>query len=356
MDGILMTRNINSKTMIVSTSICFLIAISGYFFHHSPTPFHNSELRINAIKTTNKNIETHSNPEIKSSQWSLELQGLMHEVKDKYSNTIHLIHEQAKLIQFRQPIVDILPSPINKNLNAVLSEIFPDHSASILNVWSRMDIYEDWLITQNRTLMELNDLSRIEMLWTQRNTLFPSAAQDIWNEEQNQYEATQLNLYSEIDLLDTAYDMPMDEKIRRLEASFKETSNVFKNSFDQQLELQRSTIASVLFGLESVQKGLQQLDPIQRQLEVNNIRRKLNYDEASIEKLSNIDIKREQRWSNGYTYMESRNQLLASGNSVSHEQLDNLRYKFFGKNSKTIAREEESGFYRFERSRYYGRN
>lgn len=350
----------NIKIITVAT-LSFVLILSGYHFFHSP-PSNSSLSNItDSSATASEVVNKYQRGEnavsnIGMKHWPTEIQNIINTLSEQYSDQIHLIHIQAKLIIIRAPIMNNLPIPSNDNLAAVLSSAFPNYENSILDVWARMDDYENWLLVQNRTLMELNSLSRSGLLWQKRNELFPKTASYIWSEEQDNYETAQLNLHSEIDILDLSYDVSISEKIQRLESSFQQANSVFSGSFNQQRNINKNTIASVLFGLASVQKELQQLDPEHRQLEINSVRRELGYDEKSILKMSAIDEKRQQRWSNGHAYMESRDQLLASNENLPEDQLDELRSQFFGNSASTIAKEEANGFYRFQRPRYYGRN
>jgi len=338
--------------IIISTSIFLTLALSGY-------QYYSASLSANTEYITLEPQQDNSNDSkyiTTTSRWSIEIQDIIRDLKDQYSSQIHHIHIQAKLITIREPLINLLDAPIEKELKAVLATAFPSHENSILNVWSRMDEYQKWLTTQNRTLMELNTLSRSGMLWQQRNELFPIAASDIWNEEQDNYETAQLNFHSTIDQLDKSHDVPMNERIQRLQTSFQQADNAFTRTLGQQSGIHKNTIASVLFGLSSVQEELRNLDAEHRQLEIDAARRDLGYDEDSIIKMSTTDRKREQRWSNGYAYMESRDQLMASNEQPSASQFNALRHQFFGNSALTIEREETSGFYRFQRPRYYGRN
>jgi hypothetical protein len=338
--------------IIISTSIFLILALSGYQYY-SASPSANNEYI--TLELQNKNSDDTKNITT-ASRWSIEIQEIIRNLKNQYSSQIHHIHIQAKLITIREPLINQLDAPIPENMKGVLATVFPSYENSILNVWSRMDEYQKWLTTQNRTLMELNALSRSGMLWDKRNELFPIAANDIWSEEQDNYETAQLNFHSTIDQLDQYPDVPMNERIERLQTSFQQADNAFTRTLEQQSGIHKNTIASVLFGLTSVQNELKNLDPEHRQLEINAVRRELGYDEESIIKMSTTDSKREQRWSNGYAYMESRDQLMVSNEQPSKKQLNVLRNQFFGNSAQTIEREEASGFYRFQRPRYYGRN
>lgn len=337
---------------MISTSIFLILALSGYQYFSASTSINDEYITLELQNKNSKDFKYITTTE----SWSIEIQEIIRKLKNQYSNQIHHIHIQAKLITIREPLINQLEAPIEKNMKAVLTAAFPSHENSILHVWSRMDEYQEWLTTQNRTLMELNALSRNGMLWEKRNQLFPIAAHDIWNEEQDNYETAQLNFHSTIDQLDKSHNVPMNERIERLQMSFQQADNAFIRTLGQQTGIHKNTIASVLFGLTSVQDELKILDPEHRQFEIDAIRRELGYDEESIIKMSITDRKREQRWSNGYAYMESREQLIASNAQPIESQLNALRNQFFGNSAKTIELEEANGFYRFQRPRYYGRN
>lgn len=338
--------------IITATIFSALLLTISYQAQQSKVP---SDIEISALAIETNSHYPADNANLQRT-WSDDVQIMIKQLSESYRNKIHLIHIQAKLISIRESIINHLPQPIDKNLKSVLAATFPNQHNSILAVWSKMDQYEEWLIEQNRTLMELDDLNRSGFLWQKRHELFPTAAEDIWTEEHDLYETAQLNFHREVELLDQSFDVPMHKRIERLQTSFQQADNVFTRSIGAESSSHKNTVASVLFGLNSVQKELQQLDPDRRKLEIESIRRELGFDEESIIKMSDLDNKREQRWRNGYAYMTSRNQLLANNENIPSSELDALRTRFFGSSAATIAREEMSGFYRFERKRYYGRN
>lgn len=337
------------KRIIITTSLCFILGLAGYQL--------NSLLSIENTKTHTSHSIKHEPQDIASpNRWNAEILEVIEKLTSQYGDTIHLIHVQAMIIYIREPLVNELMPPADIKLKAILAAAFPNYEDSILSVWQRMDHYEEWLLTQNRTLMELNALSRSGMLWEKRKELFPIAAEKIWHEQQDNYETAQINLHSEIDELDVSFDLAMSERIQRLETSFEQANNLFTSSIGEQTSIHKNTIASVLFGMTSVQAELQQRDPENRQLEIDSIRRELGFSEDTISKMSVLDAKREARWNTGYAYMDSRNQLLADNDQLPEDELNELRDQFFGNSAATIAREESRGFYRFQRPRYYGRN
>jgi hypothetical protein len=83
----------------------------------------------------------------------------------------------------------------------------------------------------------------------------------------------------------------------------------------------------------------------------------MGFDEAEIERMAELDARRDERWTVGLAYMDERRRLESTfeGEAL-EEELHRLRERTFGHAAKTIEREEASGFDRFERPRVYGRN
>jgi len=338
--------------IIISTFLTMIIALLSYQFLLPPiSPNGITSTYYSVTQNSSKNHKT-----LSTRAWPSHIEEIISTLHEQYIDKIHHIHIQAKLITIRESLLEQLPEPIILNLQSLLAEAFPNYEMSILNSWSKMDEYQQWLMRENKTLMELNDLSRNGMLWEKRKSLFPNAAEDIWSEEQDKYEIAQLNLHNEIDILNVSSNIPMSERIIRLKQSFFTADNLFTDTTEQNTSIHSNTIASVLFGLSSVQAELKELEPELRQAEIEAIRRELGYDEDTIIKMSNIDKQREDRWTNGYAYMKSREDLLENNEQVSDNQMNELRHQYFGNSALTIAREELSGFYRFQRPRYYGRN
>ncbi len=336
---------------VLGTSLLVVLMISGYSLipdaEVSPSkPQEITNFIENQVETT----------AIMSNEWGPEIQSIILDLQQQYQDQIHLTHIQAKLIYIRDHLIQYLSAPPNEQLKKVLVSAFPGYADAILSTWLRLDQYELWLVEENRTLMDLEPLSRGGMLWEKRTELFPLAAYEIWSEEQDSYEAAQLELHSTLDALEVSFDLPMHERVDRLQNSFNQANGIIVDTINTQTGSLQGTIASILFGMDAVQKDLQQLSSEDRQQQIKDIRQQLGFDQQTIEKMAIIDEQRQKRWENGSAYMVSRQQLLADNNEVPETQLAELRSEYFGKSASTIAKEEESGFYRFQRPRYYGRN
>lgn len=118
-----------------------------------------------------------------------------------------------------------------------------------------------------------------------------------------------------------------------------------------------SMLAEAFLRMEGVQRELAAQSPAARAEELARIRRALGFDEAQIARLQELDERREARWQNGLAYMEERERVTATfeGDALA-EELAHLRARHFEEEAPTIEREEQGGFFRFERPRVYGRN
>jgi hypothetical protein len=84
----------------------------------------------------------------------------------------------------------------------------------------------------------------------------------------------------------------------------------------------------------------------------------MGFSEESVKEMEKVDADNNQRWDVGLKYMEERKQVVSQFQEEQQkEKLKALREKYFGDEAQTIQLEEENdGFFRFERPRYYGRN
>jgi hypothetical protein len=118
-----------------------------------------------------------------------------------------------------------------------------------------------------------------------------------------------------------------------------------------------SMLTEAFLRMEGVQRELAAQSPAARAEELARIRRELGFDEEQIARMHQIDERREARWQNGLAYMEERARVAATfdGDALD-EELAHLRERHFEEEAPTIEREEQQGFFRFERPRVFGRN
>ena len=118
-----------------------------------------------------------------------------------------------------------------------------------------------------------------------------------------------------------------------------------------------SMLTEAFLRMEGVQRELAAQSPAARQEELARIRRELGFDEEQTARMQELDDWREARWQNGLLYMQERARIAATfEGSALEQELAHLRTRHFANEAPTIEREEQGGFFRFERPRVYGRN
>lgn len=218
---------------------------------------------------------------------------------------------------------------------------------------AKLAAYEQWLEDNLLLLQGMPMLERQTALWEKREELFGDDASRIWGERESPMHANQDAFQAELQRLNQAHDITPEETAHQLKTTVEE---LYNNDMARQL-IGPDVMARTLFSLESVQSHLHTLSADARQARINSLRRQMGYPEDALIRLEQQDQKRNERWQNGKAYMAERAQL-ARRHSGEHldEALDELRAEHFGRSAKTIALEEQDGFFRFERERRFGVN
>jgi hypothetical protein len=146
----------------------------------------------------------------------------------------------------------------------------------------------------------------------------------------------------------------MDEKLEVYQDALRET---YGNTPEKYILDQGPLLAKVFFSIDSVQEELKKMDPVQRQQEINRIRKKMGFTDEQIESMAKRDANNALRWDAGLQYMKDRDALMDQYEGQEREEkLKELREQYFSDEAKTIELEEKDGFFRFKRPHIYGRN
>jgi len=125
----------------------------------------------------------------------------------------------------------------------------------------------------------------------------------------------------------------------------------------EQLLAFRGVLIEAFLRNEAVQAELAGMPPGERQSQIDRIRAEFGYDEAALARMREIDARRDERWARGLAYMQERARLEQTfEGEVLDDELRHLREAHFGREAPTIEREEQAGFFRYQRPRVYGRN
>jgi hypothetical protein len=155
-------------------------------------------------------------------------------------------------------------------------------------------------------------------------------------------------------VLNESRDTTMDEKIEVYRDSLREAYEGTPEAF---ILDQGPLLSKVFFSIDSVQDELKQMNPRDRQEEINRIRREMGLTEKQVESMARRDADNELRWEAGLQYMQDREAAVQQYEGARlEEKLGELREQYFDDEADTIAREERDGFFRFKRPHIYGRN
>ncbi|GAB6095997.1 hypothetical protein JCM14469_22500 [Desulfatiferula olefinivorans] len=270
-------------------------------------------------------------------------------LKAEFADTISRTSSQAELIRLRLFLAERYPKTWSVMLRTILSRAFPDQVDAILSTLDRMDAYQAWLESQKTELSLLDHEKVMERLWAKRRELFGPEADAVWAEE-TQTEA----IHDVLDIVADAYDTTLDEK---LDLYVQAIATSTEDPLPGFLANRKIYLTRAFLRLDSVQDNLKALSDADREQHIRDVRRTLGFSEEELDRLARTDAKNEQRWQQGYRYMDERAALLST--VPEHEQeeaLAALREKHFDTKARTIAAEESQGFYRFTRPRIYGCN
>lgn len=280
---------------------------------------------------------------------------LIARLKTEFAARIHDVAFQVSLKDMRDGLLSEFPAQGEQMFERIITGAFPALADEILRNIALMDDYDSWLLDNMVALNDMDLLTQQGEIWAKRRALFGNDAERIWSDELSAQAERKAAVQRTVQLLNTAYDTTMNERIYVLKTAFEEGLA----ATPQQAVLDtKGVMAQVFFGFDSVQRELKELEPDARQARINDIRSQMGFDAASIEQLAEQDAQRDARWQNGLAYMAERRALEASASgNPSEAQLDALRDKFFAHEAHTIKREEEDlGFFRYARPRVYGRN
>jgi hypothetical protein len=242
------------------------------------------------------------------------------------------------------------PAGWQAELLAAIRAAFPERYAELAaNLQRRID-YEAWLARNSDRLRGLGERERREALWEERKRLFgEDAAGEIWAAERKSQAVT--------DAL-AAIDARLDATVGDRLAQYKESLlDAHQENTDTFLQNHRQEALSRFLALESVQRELSSLSPADRSAALRDVRKGLGLDDAALGRWDTLDHERDRRWELGLAYMAERAALAKQySGEMLEARLQELRARYFGAEAATIADEEASGFFRFDRPRQYGLN
>jgi hypothetical protein len=242
------------------------------------------------------------------------------------------------------------PAGWQADLLAAVRAAFPERYAEIAaTLQYRLD-YEAWLKSNNERLRGLGERERRQALWDERRRLFgEDAADEIWASEQKNQAIT-----DGLAEIDARPDATVGDRLAQYKENLQET---YQENTDTFLQNHRQESLDRFLALESVQRDISSLPLAERSAALRAVRKGLGLDDAALARWDALDHERDSRWEAGLKYMAERAALAKQYSGEALEaHLQELRSRYFGAEAATIANEEASGFFRYDRPRTYGLN
>lgn len=340
-----------ANRILVGITAILLVAGGLYFYSNQSTPGPD---KVDSSATGAPDITSpQANKPDNTQGASDQAERLAIRYLELYGQTIDEIKTRLELFRERMDLLADDPQGGKQLFERAIHIAFPKRATEILALIAKLDQYELWLTENELRLQGLPVMERQAALWQKREEIFGELANDIWDRAESELERKAETFQRELAKLNEAHGQSLQELAYQLQTTVEE---LYGNDMTYQLT-GSGALGNTLFRMESVQSRLANMPDEERQQAINDLRRQLGYPEDAIEKLAEQDQERARKWEQGNAYMSEREQLTSN---LSGEQLDTaleeLRKEYFGNTSITIRKEEEDGFYRFERKRLYGIN
>jgi hypothetical protein len=271
-------------------------------------------------------------------------------LKNLYTEGIYHPRVQLEAIEsLVRYLKKMYPNDWESHVWEYLAAAFPDYANELFSNYKKLVFYKQWIKDNFAMLTGLPRDRMNELMWDKRKAFFGNDALKIWELELKQKEVK--DVLAEIqDETNLPFDKKTDFYRHQLEAIYGDISEAFIKAHQQKMMNQFLEVASVQDDLANMQKA-------ERQKNLTEFRKSMGLDEDAIKRWDQLDATRDARWANGLAYMKAREQIINKNTGEDQSQsLNKLRQHYFGAEAETIAREEMSQFYRFNRPREYGKN
>ncbi len=243
---------------------------------------------------------------------------------------------------------EIYPENWQAHVYEYLTLAFPERAAALYDNFHKLMDYKQWVANNYMILLGMKTNERKAFLWDKRKTFFGDDVEQIWEMEIKGEKLTRsLEQINETKI-------PFNEKVNYYLVSI---DSIYDNQAETYKQAYQQNMIDKFLTLKSVQADLQDMAPEERKENLADLRCAMGMDAAALNRWSELDDLREQRWENGRSYMQARADILNEPGGPDREyQLDQLRQTFFGEEAETIKNEETSGLFRFTGPRVFGKN
>ncbi len=267
----------------------------------------------------------------------------------RFAPVIEVKHAQLRVIeQLIAYLKQRYPEDWQQRIAGFLRRLFPEHAEALLAKYFSLASYNDWLAMERQALQTMTAEERRSALWEQRYAAFGADAEEIWAAElRNQ------KISDTLAELGRQPELGAQASVEQFVGSLREQ---FGDHADALLAERRTELLNRVVELETVQSDLRQLPAERRRETLRELRQTMGMDEAALDRWQALDTRRDERWQQGEQYMQQRQAIAARyEGEVREAELAALREQLFGENADAIAREEQAGFFRYDRQRRIGR-
>jgi len=179
-------------------------------------------------------------------------------------------------------------------------------------------------------------------------------AEAAWAEAARRAERRERRMRDALLALEGAGDATVDQQLDLYRRNLRDA---LEGTAKEPFLADRAMLTEAFLRREAVQEELAAMGPGARARQLEHVRREMGYTQEELDRMAALDAHRDARWENGLAYMRERRRVVETFEGAAREEeLHHLREEYFGHEAPTLAREEESGFFRYARPRVYGRN
>lgn len=345
-------KRLTKKTGVTVGGLAVGLVAAAWFV---TGPDHSTESKAKpiAIANTAQTTPSLSAPKPTPSQApaNSDLEQVRTQLLATYGGKLEHPKSQIRMLEeLMRYLAQIDPEHWRENMLALLQAWFPEQQDALTQRMTALLAYQAFMERERYSLRAMSPDERRDFIWAKRQELFGDEAEIIWQAElQNRALAQSLKS------IDSASDSPAG----KAQAYHEAIRQTYGEQASRVLENRRQELTDRFLTLPSVQASLHEQSAPKRYETLRVIRAELGMKETALNRWSELDRTRDERWSKGDRYQAKREAIIAryEDGPERQETLEQAAVDIFGRDmAEVILSEEAAGYYRFEGERVYGQN
>lgn len=271
------------------------------------------------------------------------------DLREKFSQFVHVKHAQIKLVeQVMAYLMKHYPDDWQDRMYGFLKALFPDLADALYEKFEQLVRFNGWLKDNREILNNLSSASRRQALWDARREAFGPDAEEIFAGAMRNEK-----LQDALTGLSEAENLRFDEK---LSVFLDAVHEIHGDKAEHFIQNRQTELMNRFVSVPTVQADLHAMSAEERGAAMRQMRSAMGLDEPALQRWDALDRERDQAWDKGQRYMAERKRIESEYEGEERDtQMQALQSQEFGEEAEIIRNEEESGFYRYDRNRRYGR-